>query len=192
MDALQKRIITDGKILAGDVLKVDSFLNHQIDVAFLNEIGNAFKERFKDCEVTKILTIEASGIAVGCATSQFFNYCPVVFAKKGQAKNMGNDAYHAPLHSYTRGADFVISVSKQYLSENDKVLIIDDFLANGEALKALISVAQQAGCELVGCGAVIEKAYQPGGDMIRSKGIRVESLVRIKSMSVENGIEFCQ
>ena len=157
MDALKKRIITDGKILDGDILKVDSFLNHQIDVAFLNEIGNAFKERFKDCEVTKILTIEASGIAVGCATSQFFNYCPVIFAKKGQASNMGNDAYHAPLHSYTRGADFVISVSKQYLSENDKVLIIDDFLANGEALKALISVAQQAGCELASFLASLKK-----------------------------------
>lgn len=192
MDALKNRIVTDGRILKGDILKVDSFLNHQIDVAFLNEIGTAFKERFKDCEVTKIMTIEASGIAVACATSHFFNYCPVVFAKKGNAANMSDDAYHAPLHSYTRGADFVISVSRDYLSKEDKLLILDDFLANGEALKAMISVAQQAGCQIVGCGTVIEKAYQPGGEMIRNKGIRVESLARIKSMSVENGIEFCQ
>lgn len=191
MDALKQRIQKDGKILSGDILKVDSFLNHQIDVAFLNDIGAAFRERFKDCEVTKILTIEASGIAVGYATSQFFNNCPIVFAKKGNASNMSEDAYHAPLHSYTRGADFVISVSRKYLSKDDKILIVDDFLANGEALKALLSVVSQAGCELVGCGIVIEKAYQPGGEMIRSQGVRVESLARIAAMSVEDGIEFC-
>ena len=192
MEALKQRIINEGRILAGDVLKVDSFLNHQIDVRFLNDIGAEFKKRFNDCEVTKILTIEASGIGVGVATSQFFNYCPVIFAKKGNAANMGNDVYHAPLHSYTRNADYEIHVSKDYLTSDDKVLIIDDFLANGEALKALISVVQQAGSQLVGCGIVIEKAYQPGGEVLRGQGVRIESLVRIKSMSVENGIEFCQ
>lgn len=192
MEALKQRIINEGRILAGDVLKVDSFLNHQIDVGFLNDIGAEFKKRFNDCEVTKILTIEASGIGVGVATSQFFNYCPVIFAKKGNAANMGKGVYHAPLHSYTRNADFEIYVSADYLSKDDKILIIDDFLANGEALKALISVVQQAGCQLAGCGIVIEKAYQPGGNELRSQGVRIESLVRIKSMSVENGIEFCQ
>ena len=190
MEALKQRIINEGRILAGDVLKVDSFLNHQIDVRFLNDIGAEFKKRFNDCEVTKILTIEASGIGVGVATSQFFNYCPVIFAKKGNAANMGNDVYHAPLHSYTRNADYEIHVSKDYLTSDDKVLIIDDFLANGEALNALIDVAQQADCELVGCGVVIEKAYQDGGRRIRERGIRVEALAAIKEMG-EGRIEFC-
>lgn len=191
MDFLKKRILTEGRVLGDDILKVDSFINHQVDTAFMKEIGQEFKNRYNNCEVTKILTVEASGIAIGCITSQFFNDCPVVFAKKGQAKNMSNDVYHASLHSYTRGADFEVSVSKKYLNQNDRVLILDDFLANGEALKALISIVSQAGCELVGCGIVIEKAYQPGGELIRSQGIRVESLARIKSMSMENGIEFC-
>ena len=192
MDSLKLLIAAEGRVLSNDILKVDSFLNHQVDTAFLNEIGKEFKKVFADCEVTKILTIEASGIAVSCATSQFFNFCPVVFAKKGSASNIGDDVYHASEHSYTRGTDVEITVSKKYLSENDKILIIDDFLANGEALSALISVVKQAGCELVGCGIVIEKAYQPGGDIIRKQGIRVESLARIASMSPEKGVEFCQ
>ena len=192
MNFLEKRIISEGRVLGDDILKVDSFLNHQIDIAFMKEVGQEFKNRLNDCEVTKILTVEASGIAIGCVTSQFFNDCPVVFAKKGHAKNMSDNAYHASLHSYTRGTDFVISVSKKYIGKNDKVLIVDDFLANGEALKALISIVSQAGSELVGCGIVIEKAYQPGGELIRSQGVRVESLARVKSMSVKNGIEFCE
>lgn len=190
MDLLKERINSEGRILSGDILKVDSFLNHQVDTAFMQQIGKAFKERFEDCEVTKILTIEASGIAVSFATSQFFDFAPVIFAKKGQAANMGPDVYTAPLHSYTRNADFVISVSKQYLNEDDKVLILDDFLANGEALKALISITEQAGCQLVGCGIVIEKAYQPGGESLRKQGYRIESLARIKSMDPETGVEF--
>ena len=192
MDSLKKYITAEGRVLSDDILKVDSFLNHQIDTVFLTEVGKEFRRRYNNCEVTKILTVEASGIAIGCVASQFFDNCPVVFAKKGQAKNMGNDVYHAKLHSYTRGADFEVSVSKKYLSKEDKILIVDDFLANGEALNALINIVSQAGSELVGCGIVIEKAYQPGGELIRSKGIRVESLARIKSMSVENGIEFCE
>ena len=192
MDSLKKYITAEGRVLSDDILKVDSFLNHQIDTVFLTEVGKEFRRRYNNCEVNKILTVEASGIAIGCVTSQFFDNCPVVFAKKGQAKNMSGDAYHASLHSYTRGTDFVISVTKKYLTSEDMVLIVDDFLANGEALKALISIVSQAGAELVGCGIVIEKAYQPGGDLIRSQGIRVESLARIKSMSVENGIEFCE
>ena len=186
MDSLKKYITAEGRVLSDDILKVDSFLNHQIDTVFLTEVGKEFRRRYNNCEVNKILTVEAQ------AASRFFDYIPVVFAKKGQAKNMSGDAYHASLHSYTRGTDFVISVTKKYLTSEDKVLIVDDFLANGEALKALISIVSQAGAELVGCGIVIEKAYQPGGDLIRSQGIRVESLARIKSMSVENGIEFCE
>lgn len=191
MDALKKRILEEGKVLSGNVLKVDSFLNHQIDTAFALEIGREFKNRFSDCEVTKILTIEASGIAVGFATAQSFDFCPVVFAKKGAASNMGSDVYHASLYSYTRRADFEIYVSKQYLKKEDKVLIIDDFLANGEALNALIKICQQADCELVGCGVVIEKAMQRGGELIREKGVRVEALARVESMDTEKGIEFC-
>ncbi len=190
MDSLKKRIITDGKVLDGDVLKVDSFLNHQIDIAFMQEIGAEFRRRFSDCEVTKILTVEASGIAVGFATSQFFNSVPVIFAKKGNASNMSEDAYHATLHSYTRGTDFTISVSKKYISAEDTVLILDGFLANGEALRALISIVRQAGCNLAGCGIVIEKGYQPGGRQLRAEGVRIESLACIKSMDKDNGIEF--
>ncbi|MBR0473630.1 MAG: xanthine phosphoribosyltransferase [Erysipelotrichaceae bacterium] len=191
MDALKKRILEDGKVLSGNVLKVDSFLNHRIDTEFVLEIGREFKKIFSDCEINKILTIEASGIAVSFATAQSFNFCPVVFAKKGAASNMGNDVYHASLYSYTRRADFEIYVSKSYLTKGDKVLIIDDFLANGEALNALIKICEQADCELVGCGVVIEKAMQKGGEMIREKGIRVEALARIYSMDAEKGIEFC-
>lgn len=191
MDALKKRILEDGKVLSGNVLKVDSFLNHRIDTEFVLEIGREFKKIFSDCEINKILTIEASGIAVSFATAQSFNFCPVVFAKKGAASNMGNDVYHASLYSYTRRADFEIYVSKSYLTKGDKVLIIDDFLANGEALNALIKICEQADCELVGCGVVIEKAMQKGGEMIREKGIRVEALARIDSMDAEKGIEFC-
>ena len=190
MEELKNRIITEGRILSGDVLKVDSFLNHQIDPAFLNEIGREFRRIFNDCEVTRILTIEASGIAIGMATSQFFNFCPVIFAKKGDAANLSTDAYHSNLHSYTRNADFVISVAREYLQPGEKVLILDDFLANGEALNALIDVVQQADCELVGCGVVIEKAYQDGGRRIRERGIRVEALAAIKEMG-EGRIEFC-
>ncbi|MBR0385796.1 MAG: xanthine phosphoribosyltransferase [Erysipelotrichaceae bacterium] len=190
MDALKKRIINEGRILEGDVLKVDSFLNHQIDIAFMQQIGAAFKERFKDCEVTKILTVEASGIAVSFATSQFFNNVPVIFAKKGSASNMSPDCYQARLHSYTRDTDFSVSVANQYLNSKDKVLILDDFLANGEALRALISIVNQAGSELVGCGVVIEKGYQLGGRELRAEGVRIEALARIKSMDKYNGIEF--
>lgn len=190
MDALKNRIIKDGVILQKDVLKVDSFLNHQIDTAFMQQIGAEFKKRFEDCDVTKILTIEASGIAVSFATSQFFNFAPVVFAKKGTANNMSEQNYHSSVHSYTRNQDFVVSVAKQYLKPTDKVLILDDFLAQGEALGALISIVSQAGCQLVGCGIVIEKAYQKGGKELRAQGVRIESLVRIMKMS-EEGIEFC-
>ncbi len=142
MNVLEERIIKDGKILNGDILKVDSFLNHQLDTALINEIGAEFKRLFQDCGVTKILTIEASGIAMGFATSQFFNFCPVLFAKKGKAGNIGDNVYHATEHSYTRNEDIEIFVSKDYLSKDDRVLIIDDFLANGEALNALIGVCR--------------------------------------------------
>lgn len=192
MRILEDRIVKEGRILPGDVLKVDSFLNHQLDTVLISEIGREFHRLFKDCDVTKILTIEASGIAVSFATSQFFNYCPVVFAKKGGARNIGDDVYHSTCHSYTRGGEYNILVSRNYLSKDDRILILDDFLASGEAMKALIDIARQAGCTIAGCGAVIEKAYQGGAEIIEGLGVRLESLARIRKMSVEEGIDFCR
>ena len=188
---LEQRIIKDGKIGSEDVLKVDSFLNHQIDAAFLCELGKEFYRLFKDCGVNKILTIEASGIGIACLTAQFFN-CPVVFAKKAKTKNIYADVYTSKVESYTHGKVYDIMVSKDFLNENDRVLIIDDFLAKGSALNALLDLVNEANATVVGAGIVIEKAYQNGGQIIRNRGIRVESLARIESMSVENGVKFCQ
>ncbi|MBO4538032.1 MAG: xanthine phosphoribosyltransferase [Erysipelotrichaceae bacterium] len=192
MEILKQRILKEGRVLPGDILKIDSFLNHQIDTALMSEIGREFAGRFAGETVTRILTVEASGIAAALTTAQQFGSCPVVFAKKGGAANMSAEVYHAPLHSYTRNRDLEIFVSRQYLSESDRVLIIDDFLANGQALKALTEIIRQAGSTLVGCGVVVEKAYQPGGQMLRDQGIRVESLARIAAMDPETGITFSE
>lgn len=191
MELLEQKIITDGKIGAGDVLKVDSFLNHRIDTAFLCELGKEFYRLFGNCGVNKILTIEASGIGIACLTAQFFN-CPVVFAKKTKTNNIYADVYTAQVFSYTHQRSYDIVVSKDFLGKDDRVLIIDDFLAKGSALTALISLVKDAGAEIVGAGIVIEKAYQEGGELVRNMGIRVESLARIESMSVEDGIRFCR
>lgn len=180
--------MTEGKIAEGDVLRVDSFLNHKIDVRFLSEIGREFHRLFADCGVNKILTVEASGIGIACVTAQFFD-CPVVFAKKSRSSNISSAVYSAAAHSYTHGTDNNLTVSREYLTDEDRLLIIDDFLARGEALNALVDIAAQSGAALVGCGVVIEKSYQGGGDMIRARGIRVESLAKIASMS-EDGIVF--
>ena len=190
MKLLEDRILKDGIVGAGNVLKVNSFVNHQIDVPFICELGKEFKRLFENEGVNKILTIEASGIAIACLTAQYFGV-PVVFAKKNKTSNISNDVYSAKVASYTHGTTSDIVVSKDFLKPDDRVLIIDDFLAMGSALEGLIALTEQAGATAVGAGIVIEKAYQPGGDMIRSKGIRVESLARIESMSVENGIKFC-
>lgn len=189
MKSLEEKIIKEGKVLDGNVLKIDCFLNHQIDVKFIEEIGKEFHRLFENEVVTKILTVEASGIAIAYETSKYFNYCPVVFAKKVPASNQDDFVFTADLYSYTRQRNYSITVAKEYFTKEDKVLIIDDFLANGQALKALISLCEQTGCKIVGCGVVVEKAFQPGGKEIREKGIRVESLARIKSMSL-NSIEF--
>ncbi len=191
MKRLEEKILREGKILPNDVLKVDSFLNHQIDVAFLNEIGEEFHRLYANDNVNKILTVEASGISMAVTTSQAFGNIPVVFAKKVAANNMGDSVYSERLHSYTRQRDYNITVSKDYLHPEDRVLIIDDFLANGEALHALISVCKQAGATVVGCGIVIEKTYQPGLERIREMGYRVESLARVKRME-EGSIEFVE
>ena len=190
MKLLEQKIMAEGKVYPGDVLKVGSFLNHKIDVDFLCKVGEEFYHLFKDCDVNKILTIEASGIGVACLTAQFF-HCPVLFAKKAKTSNLSDKVYEAMAHSYTHNTDHVIRVSSEYLTKEDRVLIVDDFLANGSALSALIELCKKAGATVVGCGIVIEKAYQDGGNLIRGKGIRVESLARIASMSPEDGIKFC-
>ena len=190
MQLMEERIVRDGKIGAGDVLKVDCFLNHQIDVDFLCEAGRELHRLYGDCGITKILTIEASGIGIACIAAQFF-HVPVVFAKKTKTNNIYADVYTSQVESYTHKKTYDIVVSKEFLHAGDRVLIIDDFLAKGSALKALVALIQAAGAEVVGAGIAIEKAYQQGGEMLRAEGLRIESLARIASMSVEDGIVFC-
>lgn len=189
MELLKARIRKDGKVRGTEVLKVDSFLNHQMDVDLFDAIGAEFKRRFADCEVTKILTIEASGIGIACLAARHF-HCPVVFAKKSQSRNISNDVYTAKVESFTHGKVYDVVVSKEYLAPGDKILLIDDFLANGEALRGLAKLVSDSGAELVGAGIVIEKAFQPGGDNLRAEGMRVESLARVSAMSEAVGITF--
>ena len=184
MQLLKDRIRKDGKIKAGNVLKVDSFLNHQMDIKLFAEIGKEFKRRFADSEVNKILTIEASGIGIACIVAQYFDV-PVVFAKKTQTKNIAGEVYTTKVESYTHGRVYDIIVAKEFLGPGDKVLLIDDFLANGKALEGLVSIVREAGAELVGAGIVIEKGFQCGGKMLREKGLRVESLAIVDGMDAE-------
>ena len=189
MRLLEDRIRRDGIVRAGNVLKVDSFLNHQMDIALFGEIGKEFKRIFDGCDVTKILTIEASGIGIACITAQFYDV-PVVFAKKSKTKNIAGEVYTSKVESFTHGRVYDIIVSKDFLKPEDRVLIIDDFLANGSALQGLISLVRDAGATLVGAGIAIEKGFQPGGRMLRGQGIRVESLAIVEAMSPETGVTF--
>ncbi len=189
MKLLEERIKKDGKVLNGDVLKVDSFINHQLDVPFLCALGKEFKRLYEGTPVTKILTVEASGIAIACLTAQYFGV-PVVFAKKSKSSNIGDDLYSAEVKSYTHGNVNRILISKDFLKVEDKILIIDDFLASGNALRGLIELCDQAGAAVQGCGVVIEKAYQNGGALIRQR-CRVEALARISSMD-ERGVCFVE
>lgn len=189
MQLLKDKINTDGKISEGNILKVDGFLNHQIDVPFMCEVGKEFKKRFSDCEITKILTIEASGIGVACLAAQYFGV-PVVFAKKTKTVNIFADVYTTKVESFTHKKTYDIIVSKEFLSSDDKVLIIDDFLAKGSALQGLINLVKSAGATTVGAGIVIEKAFQEGGELIRNMGVRVESLARIISMDEKTGVKY--
>ena len=184
MQLLKDRIRKDGKIKGGNVLKVDSFLNHQMDIKLFEEIGKEFKRRFANAEVNKILTIEASGIA--CVVAQYFDV-PVLFAKKNKTKNIAGDVYTSQVESFTHGRVYDIIVSKEFLGKGDKVLLIDDFLANGKALEGLAKLVKDSGAELVGAGIVIEKGFQPGGDNLRKQGIRLESLAIVDSMDEEKG-----
>ena len=186
MELLKQKILSEGEVYEGNILKVDCFLNHQIDCVFLREIGKEIHRLFKDEGVNKILTIEASGIAIGTVVAQEFE-CPLVFAKKTKTKNIAGDVYTTPVESFTHGTTYDIMVSKRFLGEGDRVLIVDDFLAIGNALKGMIRIVEQSGATLAGCSAVIEKGYQHGGDNLREQGIKVESLAIVESMNHETG-----
>lgn len=186
MELLKQKILNEGEIYEGNILKVDCFLNHQIDIPFMCEIGKEFHRLYKNDNVNKILTVEASGIAIGSMVAQEFE-CPLVFAKKTKTKNIAGDVYSVPVASFTHGTTYNVMVSKRFLGRGDRVLIVDDFLAIGNALNGLIKMVQESGAELVGCGTVIEKGYQGGGDKLREKGIRVESLAIVESMDYETG-----
>ena len=189
MKLLEERIARDGIVREGGVLKVDSFLNHQMDIALFREMGQEFARLYDGCGVNKILTIEASGIGIACIAAQEFG-CPVVFAKKNKTKNIAGDVWTSRVESFTHGKVYDIIVSKDYLKAGDRVLIIDDFLASGEALNGLISIVNRSGATLVGAGIAIEKTFQQGGAEIRSRGIRIESLAKIRSMDEQSGIVF--
>ncbi|MBO4414897.1 MAG: xanthine phosphoribosyltransferase [Lachnospiraceae bacterium] len=187
MQLLKERILKDGTVKAGNVLKVDSFLNHQIDVSLLNEIGLEFKRLFGHKNITKILTIEASGIAVACAAAAHFDNVPVVFAKKAQSINLDGESYTTKIESFTHKKVYDVIVSKKYIKPDDRILIIDDFLANGCALLGLIDLVKSAGASVEGIGIVIEKGFQTGGKTIREMGIDLKSLAIIDSMDDTTG-----
>ncbi|MBQ9815521.1 MAG: xanthine phosphoribosyltransferase [Lachnospiraceae bacterium] len=189
MKLLEEKIIKEGRIYPGQVLKVGAFLNHQIDVPFMNKVAEEFYNLFKDEPITKILTIETSGIGIACLTANIFNV-PVLYAKKSKGINIGDDVYTVQVTSYTHKNVSNVIIEKQFLGPDDVVLILDDFLANGCALEGLLDLVKMAGARAVGCGIVIEKAFQDGGTRLREKGIRIESLARIKSMDVVEGIVF--
>ena len=186
MQLLKDKIRKYGKVKEGNVLKVDSFLNHQMDVSLFREMGKEFKKRFAGEEINKILTIEASGIGIACLVAEELQV-PVVFAKKTQTKNIAGDVYTSKVESYTHGRVYDIIVSKEFLGEGDKVLLIDDFLANGKALEGLCALVEASGAELVGAGIAIEKGFQVGGEILRSKGIHLESLAIVDGMDGKTG-----
>lgn len=186
MNFLEERILKDGIVKEGNVLKVDSFLNHQMDVRLFDQIGEEFKRRFADEKINKILTIEASGIGIACIVARHFDV-PVIFAKKSKSINIEGDVYVAEVESFTHKCKNQVIVSKKFLNPEDKVLIIDDFLANGCALQGLISIVKSAGAEVSGIGIAIEKGFQPGGQVIRNLGFHLESLAIVDSMDYTTG-----
>lgn len=186
MKLLEERIRKDGTVKAGNVLKVDSFLNHQMDIELFNEMGKEWARLFADRKITKILTVEASGIGIACVAAQHF-HVPVVFAKKSQSVNIDGEVYSTKIESFTHKRVYDVIVSKKFLHPEDHILIIDDFLANGCALEGLIDIVNKAGASIEGVGIAVEKGFQKGGDLIRSKGIRVESLAIVESMDDKTG-----
>jgi xanthine phosphoribosyltransferase len=181
METLKRRIVTEGKVIGSNILKVDSFLNHQIDASLLDEIGSEFSSKFQNEGITKILTVEASGIAVACMTARHLGV-PVVFAKKTEAANQDAEVFQSEVYSFTRQKTYKIRVSRKYLSAGDRVLIVDDFLAAGRAVNGLIDIVEQAGASLAGVGIVIEKGFQQGGKDLRARGVRLESLAIVDAM----------
>ncbi len=188
MKLLEDKILSCGTVLPGNILKVDSFLNHQLDVALLSELGKEFYRLFSSDNITKILTVEASGIAIACFAAQHFDV-PVVFAKKGHHKNIGTDCYTAEVFSFTKGTSYTIFVSKKYISPEDNILVIDDFLANGQAVLGLKKIVEDAGASLQGVGIAIEKGFQNGGKQIREAGVNLKSLAIVDSMT-DDSISF--
>ncbi|HSQ88410.1 xanthine phosphoribosyltransferase [Romboutsia sp.] len=186
MKLLQDKILSEGRVLGSDILKVDNFLNHQLDIAFLNEIGKEFKDRFANEKIDKILTIEASGIAIASIASQHFGNIPVVFAKKVESKNLDKDVYETKVYSFTKAKEYSVKVSKRYLNEGENILVLDDFLANGRAALGLKDLVDQANANLVGVGIVIEKGFQEGRELLESKGVKLESLAILDS--IENRV----
>lgn len=182
MKLLEDKIATEGIAIGTDILKVDMFLNHQLDVDLLDEMGKEFKRLFENCGATKVVTIESSGIAMAVFAAKYMGL-PALFAKKSKHKNVGDDVYSANSYSFTHGKEYTMVVSKKYLDKGDKVLIIDDFMAGGNACNALIDIINQAGAEVVGIGIAIEKGFQPGGKNLREKGYNVRSLAIVDSMS---------
>lgn len=189
MELLKEKIRQDGAVKGETILKVDSFLNHQLDIDFLHKIGEEFARRFKNKKINKILTIEASGIAIAAITSTYFENCPVVFAKKSQSKNLDGELLSSQVTSYTRGTTFNIQVAEKFLKEGDNVLVVDDFLASGNALLGLLDIINQSSATIAGCAIVIEKGFEDGGKRIRETGVQLESLAIIKSMNPKT-IEF--
>lgn len=189
MQLLKDKIIKEGRVLPGNVLKVDSFLNHQLDVALFAAMGRQFAALFSNAGITKILTVEASGIGLACMTAQFLGSVPVVFGKKHKTLNRDASVYSTPIFSFTHNTQYEVTIARRFLSKDDRVLIIDDFLANGEAVHGLMDILSQAGASLVGVGIAVEKGFQGGGDKLRAQGIRVESLAILDAMD-ENGIVF--
>ncbi len=186
MKLLEERIRRDGNVKPGNVLKVDSFLNHQMDVELYNEMGKEFRRLFPSEKINKILTIEASGIGIACIAAQYF-HVPVVFAKKSQSINLDGEQYSTRIESFTHKRVYDVIVSKKYLQKGDRVLIIDDFLANGCAVSGLIDLIESAGAEIEGVGIAVEKGFQEGGKLLRGRGIRVESLAIVESMDDKTG-----
>lgn len=182
MDLLKQRILEEGRVKPGNILKVDSFLNHQLDIRLMNEIGKEFRRRYAEEGINKILTLEASGIGIAVIAAQYFDYCPVIFAKKTKSKNLDGELLLAQVTSYTRGTTFDIQVARKFLNKGDRVLILDDFLATGQALIGLINIVQQSEAVLAGCGIIIEKGFQSGGELVRSLGVRLDSLAIVDSI----------
>jgi len=190
MELLENRILKDGKIKPGGILKIDNFLNHQIDPELIYEMALELKRLYAREDINKILTIEASGIAIGALVGYVFG-CPLVFAKKSKSKNISDNVWSVEVESFTHGNKNTVIVSKEYLNENDRVLIVDDFLATGAALIGLKGLVEKAGGTVVGAGIAVEKQFQGGGDLLRAEGMRIESLARIASMT-DDSVTFCR